>query len=78
MTIQNPLSGYARLSGPGEIYGKSQHGALDLRIASIGDTKMVERVQLAVRDFINSGEDLLQYKQLSKRVQKYQRLTNLN
>lgn len=67
-----------KLRGPGEIYGKSQHGALDLRIASISDTKMVERVQLAVRDFINSGEDLLQYKQLSKRVQKYQRLTNLN
>lgn len=67
-----------KLRGPGEIYGKSQHGALDLRIASISDTKTVERVQLAVRDFINSGEDLLQYKQLSKRVQKYQRLTNLN
>lgn len=67
-----------KLRGPGEIYGKSQHGTLDLRIASISDTKMVERVQLAVRDFINSGEDLLQYKQLSKRVQKYQRLTNLN
>lgn len=67
-----------KLRGPGEIYGKSQHGALDLRIASISDTKMIERVQLAVRDFINSDEDLLQYKQLSKRVQKYQRLTNLN
>lgn len=67
-----------KLRGPGEIYGKSQHGALDLRIASISDTKTVERVQLAVRDFINSGEDLLQYKQLSKQVQKYQRLTNLN
>ncbi len=67
-----------KLRGPGEIYGTSQHGALNLQIASLTDSKLVAEVQSSVQQFIQSGEDLLQYKQLAKNVQKYQRLTTLN
>ncbi len=67
-----------RLRGPGEIYGKAQHGALNLRIATLADTKLISRVQTAAREFIDSDDDLLQYKQLAARVKKYQRLTTLN
>ena len=67
-----------KLRGPGEIYGRSQHGALNLQVASLGDTKLIARAQAAAKEFLSSGDDLLQYKQLATRVEKNQRLTTLN
>lgn len=67
-----------RLRGPGEIYGKAQHGALNLQIASLTDTALIARAQKAARWFVESGQDLLQYKELAKEVRYYQRLTTLN
>lgn len=64
--------------GPGEIYGRAQHGALNLQIANLGDTKLIARAQKATARFVSSGVDLLQYKQLKTQVEKYQRLTTLN
>ncbi|MCA9342149.1 ATP-dependent DNA helicase RecG [Candidatus Saccharibacteria bacterium] len=66
------------LRGPGEIYGRAQHGALDLQIARLSDTRLIARVQSAVKTFMLGGEDLLQYKQLAAQVERYQRLTTLN
>lgn len=67
-----------KLRGPGEIYGRAQHGSLNLQVASLADTKLIARAQVAARDFVQSEADLLQYKQLSTNVDKYQRLTTLN
>lgn len=67
-----------KLRGPGEIYGRAQHGELNLQVASLADTKMIARAQKAAKAFIASGEDLLQYSQLAHEVQHYQRLTTLN
>jgi len=67
-----------KLRGPGEIYGRAQHGALNLQIASLADTKLISEVQAAAKEFVASGADLLQYKQLSHNVERYQRLTTLN
>ena len=67
-----------RLRGPGEIYGRAQHGALNLQIASLADTKLIATVQKAAAEIVATGTDLLQYKQLSANVEKYQRLTTLN
>ena len=67
-----------RLRGPGEIYGRAQHGALNLQVATLGDTQLISEAQHAARDFVQSGADLLQYKQLSTSVERYQRLTTLN
>ena len=67
-----------KLRGPGELYGSLQHGALDLRIATITDTKLVHRADDLVRDFLKHGYDMLEYKELSDSVRKYQRLTTLN
>lgn len=66
------------LRGPGEIYGKAQHGALNLQIATLADTKLIARAQQAAKSFIESGHDLTQYKELNKQVRYYQRLTTLN
>ena len=67
-----------KLRGPGEIYGRSQHGALNLRIASLGDTKLIARAQDEAVRFVAEGRNLLQYKYLAQAVNKYQRITTLN
>ncbi len=67
-----------QLRGPGEIYGRSQHGALNLQIATLADTKLIARAQQSARKFAESGEDLIQYKELASQVKQYQRLTTLN
>lgn len=66
------------IRGPGEIYGRAQHGALNLQIARLSDTALISEAQKAAKDFVSSGADLLQYKQLSAHVERYQRLTTLN
>ena len=67
-----------KLRGPGEIYGRAQHGALNLQIATLSDTKLIARAQRQAKLFVERGEDLLQYKQLAAEVEHYQRLTTLN
>lgn len=66
------------MRGPGEVYGRAQHGELNLQIASLADTKLIRRAQKAAQAFIASGDDLLQYTELAKDVERYQRLTTLN
>ena len=67
-----------KLRGPGEIYGSLQHGAMDLRIATITDTKLVHRADALVKDFMKHNYNMIEYKELSASVCKYQRLTTLN
>lgn len=67
-----------QLRGPGEIYGRAQHGALNLQVATLGDTKLIARAQKAAQRFVSSGENLLHYTQLARQVETYQRLTTLN
>lgn len=67
-----------RLRGPGEIYGRAQHGDLNLQIANLADTKSIKKASDAALEFIASGENLLKYRELAQEVHKYQRLTTLN
>lgn len=67
-----------KLRGPGEIYGRAQHGALNLQIATLADTKLISRVQRAAKEFIDSDDDLANYPHLSAQVRKNQRVTTLN
>lgn len=67
-----------QLRGPGEVYGRAQHGTLDLKIASLADTRMISRAQKAAQKFVKSGQDLVQYKRLHEKVAYYQRVTTLN
>lgn len=67
-----------RLRGPGEIYGRAQHGALNLQVATLADTKLIARAQKAAARFVKSGADLLHYTGLARQVAVYQRLTTLN
>ena len=67
-----------QLRGPGEIYGKAQHGALNLQIATLGDTQLIARAQKAAKRCTDTGMDLEALPDLAHRVQYYQRLTTLN
>lgn len=67
-----------RLRGPGEIYGALQHGALDLRIASLSDTKLIHRAQRDVEMFLKNPENMLKYTELMSGITKYQQITTLN
>jgi len=67
-----------RLRGPGEIYGRSQHGELNLQVATLADTKLIARAQKSAKEFARKGLDLVQYKELQREVEHYQRLTTLN
>ena len=67
-----------KLRGPGEIYGRAQHGALNLQIATLADTKLIARASKEAKWFAETGQDLLHYKQLAAQVEHYQRLTTLN
>lgn len=66
------------LRGPGEIYGRMQHGALNLQIATLADTQLIARAQKAAIRFIDSGESLSKYPALEARVRHNQRVTTLN
>lgn len=67
-----------QLRGPGEIYGRMQHGALNLQIATLADTQLIARAQKAAKRFIASGEPLEDYPLLAEKVRHNQRLTTLN
>ena len=67
-----------KIRGPGEIYGQLQHGAMNLKIASLADTKLIARARAAVEKFVDQPERMLEYKELSSEIKKYQQLTTLN
>lgn len=66
------------IRGPGAIYGKSQHGQLDLRIASLSDVKLIARVRATAQMFIDSKYSISKYPDLKKQVDSYRSVTNLN
>jgi RecG-like helicase len=67
-----------RLRGPGAIYGTFQHGALDLRIAKLSDTKMIASARGAAQLFIDKNENLKNFPRLSNKVSALRAITNLN
>jgi ATP-dependent DNA helicase RecG len=66
------------LRGPGAIYGTMQHGALDLRIARLTDTKLIAEARKSAQEFIDKGEKLVKYRELNNHVTRLRAVTNLN
>jgi len=67
-----------KLRGPGEIYGQLQHGAMNLKIASLTDTKTISKAQKDVSLFLQNKDNMLKYEELMREIKKYQQLTTLN
>jgi ATP-dependent DNA helicase RecG len=66
------------IRGPGAIYGTMQHGALDLKIAKLTDTSLINDALKASKLFIEKDENLLNYPELNERIKRLQVVTNLN
>jgi ATP-dependent DNA helicase RecG len=66
------------LRGPGAIYGSVQHGALDLRIATLTDLHLISEARKAADQFLEKDEDLIHYPQLAERIIALQKVTKLN
>lgn len=66
------------IRGPGAIYGTSQHGELDLRIAKLTDSKLIASARNSATMFLDNEPNLLQYKLLMTHVSRLQAVTNLN
>jgi ATP-dependent DNA helicase RecG len=66
------------LRGPGAVYGTAQHGALDLRLAPISDTRLITLARRSAEQFLGRKEDLLHYKHLAITVNRLRAVTNLN
>lgn len=66
------------LRGPGAIYGTSQHGQLDLRIAKLTDTQLIAAARSAAQQVLERQDNLLKYKQLMTQVTRLRAVTNLN
>lgn len=67
-----------KLRGPGELYGRRQHGSLNLQIATLADTKLIAKAQHAAKKFINNESELNEYLAKNPQITYYQRLTTLN
>ena len=66
------------LRGPGQIYGRRQHGDLDLQMADLGDTKLIAEARKAAQAFLNEPARMLQYPQISERVNALKSVTSLD
>lgn len=66
------------LRGPGAIYGTSQHGLLDLRVAKLSDTRLIAAARKSAQEFIDRQENLRKYPQLAAKVKRLRAVTNLN
>lgn len=66
------------IRGPGAIYGTLQHGALDLRVAKLTDTKLIAAAKNAAREFIERGEKIQDYPHLKIKVTRLRKVTSLN
>lgn len=65
------------MRGPGEIYGTSQHGLLDMRFADIFDTKLLAEVKQAATAFISS-HNMVEYPLTVERINRLKKLTSLD
>jgi len=67
-----------KLRGPGAVYGTRQHGELDLRMASLSDTKLISHIRQVAKAFLDTDVDLSQYPILFSRIKQLRSLTQLN
>ncbi len=66
------------LRGPGAIYGKLQHGALDLKMAKLTDAKLLSEARQAVTEFFDQGFKLSTFPELNRRIRLAQAVVTLN
>jgi ATP-dependent DNA helicase RecG len=66
------------LRGPGQVYGRRQHGMLELDLADLGDARLVSQVRTAAADFVDRPEVMLKYPQVVERINRLKTVTSLD
>jgi len=66
------------IRGPGSIYGISQHGELDLRVANLTDVKLITQARTAAQKLIERGINWAELPELKTHVDGLLKITNLN
>lgn len=66
------------LRGPGQVYGRRQHGLLELDLADLGDTRLVAAVRAAAEEFVTNPAEMLQYPQVVDRINRLKTVTSLD
>lgn len=59
-----------KLRGPGELYGTLQHGLPSLKVASLVDTKLIEKTRREARDLLENNPNLEKNKSLKERLER--------
>lgn len=58
-----------RIRGPGDIYGTTQHGFIDLKVASFSDVDLIEKTRTEAKGFLDLDTKLLESEELRKRIE---------
>lgn len=66
------------LRGPGQIYGKRQHGDLELDLADFGDAKLLAAARNAASAFVEAEGSMLQYPKVAARINRLKAVTSLD
>ncbi len=66
------------LRGPGQIYGRRQHGTLDLQLADMGDTKLLSVIRNAALKFLSDPAAMVKYPKVAARVNALKTVTSLD
>ena len=66
------------LRGPGAIYGRRQHGALDVQLADIADAKLLAAARSEALKFLSDPGAMLKYPQVAAKVNALKAVTSLD
>ncbi|MDF2461565.1 MAG: hypothetical protein K0S68_968 [Candidatus Saccharibacteria bacterium] len=66
------------LRGPGQIYGRRQHGDLDLQLADIGDAKLLSSVRSAALKFLSDPAAMTKNPHVAAKVNALKAVTSLD
>jgi ATP-dependent DNA helicase RecG len=66
------------LRGPGEIYGRRQHGELDVQLADTSDAKLLAAVRSEALKFLTDPAAMVKYPQVATKVNALKAVTSLD
>lgn len=66
------------LRGPGQIYGRMQHGTLDLELADLGDSKLIAKARAAALKFLSQPDAMIKYQYVTAKVNALKAVTSLD